>query len=186
MKRWGAVLLFLATFVVVAPEASAEPTTTPVLLNTVNVGGVGRVPISQTANAAEADAAYHQALLQAVSDGALKAQSLAGQTGAKLGAIAAISEDGGAVSCKSAEGRESGAYTGVEPDFGTGEPPLVAVGVQGGLQPLVVSAPAKPKPKKRKPRKAKERRALNTTARKADAVSCEVTSDVSLIYRLES
>lgn len=188
MKRWGAVLLFLATFVAAAPAAGAEPTPTPtpVLLNTVNVEGVGRVPISQTANAVEANTQYHAALLQAVADGALKAQSLAGQTGARLGAIAAISENGGAVTCRSPEGRESGAYTGVEPDFGTGQAPLVAVGLQSGVQPRVVTVQAKPKPKRRKTRKAKERAARKTTASKADVVTCEVASDVSLIYRLEA
>lgn len=178
MKGWGACL-FVAALLVAAPEARAEVIQT---VDTVSVVGIGRVPVPVSATAPEADAAYHSSLTQAVGDGLLKARLLAEATGAKVGPIEAISEHGFRnVECKDAAG-ESASYKGVFPDAGSAEAPTLAV------KPTVPPQPAKkPAPtKKRKTRKGTERKRRTFLARAAEntATSCELSTEVSLIYNL--
>lgn len=124
-------------------------------------------------------------MVQAAADGLVKAKLLAEASGAKVGPIEAISERGNKdMECKNAAG-ESAPYKGVAPDSGTAESPTLAV------RPAVAPVPPKaPKPapskKKKKKRKATERRADRVIARMAEnvAVSCELTTEVSLIYNL--
>ncbi len=171
MKRLGTFVLAVA-FLLPAQLAGAETITT---VHTLSVVGVGRVPISQTANAVEANNNYHQALTQAVGDGALKASLVASQAHARLGSIEAISEASSSVTCKSEE-REAG-YKGAEPDSGSVEGPLVAVA-------LAAPAPAPQKPKKPATHK-KTRRHRRLLAHKAEvAPTCEVTAQLTLIYAL--
>jgi hypothetical protein len=185
--------LFAVSLLVAAPAAGADVTQSETV-ETVSVVGIGHAPLPPAAGPAEADAAYRQSLVQAVADGLLKAQALAGATGAKVGPIEGISEKGttGGHNCKNAAG-ESAPYTGAEPDAGSAGPPIIAV--EPTVPRVAVgSAPAtkRPTPTKKHKHKHKahkriERRAHRVTARKAEntAVSCEISSEVSLIYNLE-
>lgn len=172
MKRFGTFVL-AAAFLLPAQLAGAEVITT---LHTMTVVGVGRVPISQTANAVEADNAYHQALTQAVGDGALKATMVASQAHARLGSLEAVSEAGSTVSCKAGE-HEFPSYKGAEPDSGTAEGPLVAVA-------LAAPAPA-PQNAKKPATHRKTRRHRRLLAHKAEVTpTCEVAAQLTLIYAL--
>ena len=95
--------------------ASAEaPTSSPV--RTVSVEGVSIAPISQTADAASATAAYRAGMAAAVADGQSKAEFLASKVGASLGPAQSVVEGGGYISCV---GTEEAEYQGAQPDFGS-------------------------------------------------------------------
>jgi uncharacterized protein YggE len=182
MKR-SATCLFAAAaaLFVAAPVASAETTRS---VDTVSVVGVGRVPIPVSANVTEANAVYHAALVQAIGDGLVKARLLAEATGAKVGPIEAISEAGRreGYECKDAAGETGFSYKGAEPDTGSAGPPTVAV------EPTSPPRPARPVvTKKRKSHKGVERKTRRVIARKAEntATSCELSTEVDLIYDLE-
>lgn len=180
MKRWGAVVP-VVVLLAAAPQASAESITT---LHTVSVTGIGRVPIALAANAVEADAVYHQALAQAVGDGAFKAGVLAAQAHARLGRVEAISEGRESVSCKNAAG-EYGSYKGAEPDNGNVEGPVVALTLP--TPPAISAPPAKAKKPARKHKKTRRHRRI--AAHKAELSpppTCELTSQLTLIYGLAS
>ena len=120
----------------------------------------------------EADAAYHQALSQAVADGIEQAGLLVAPTGAKLGPVDAISDNGGHVSCKNAA-NESARYVGAEPDIGPIGSLVVAVAPTAAARTLVpLTAP------KKKARKGKRRKAIARKAEASSASSCQVTSEV--------
>ena len=147
------------------------------------------MPISPTANPVEANNDYHQALVQAVGDGLLKAQMVAAASGAHVGPIEAISEAGNRrIECKNAAGEhEGGIYKGAEPDAGVAEAPTIAV--QPGAPPkaVVVTVTKKPKAKaKGKAHRRIQRKRHGPIARKAEAIpaSCEITAELSLIYDL--
>jgi hypothetical protein len=164
-----------------APTAGAEVIQT---VDTISVVGIGRVAISPSANAVEADSVYHQALTQAAGDGLAKARLLAGATGARVGAVEAISERGAkSVQCKDSAG-ESATYKGSEPDAGVAEAPTIAVKPTIPPRPAI---PARAPAKKRKTRKGTERKARRIIAHKAEntAATCELSTEVSLIYGLE-
>jgi len=152
-------------------EASAEaPTSGTPPPRLVSVTGVARGPIAINAEQAAADAAYHQALTAAVEDGHAKAELLASDTGAKVGAVQSISEQGGSVRCQeSGQATEYAQYVGYEgatPDFGSSE---------GSFNSAVAPAASAGKPAKRKKH-----------ARKAStAATCTVSARVSLGYLLE-
>ena len=179
MKRWGVALLG-AVFVAVAPSAYAESIVT---VNTITVGGVGRVPLPPTANAVEADTAYHQALGQAVSDGLEQAGLLAAPTKQALGPVDAISDNGGQVSCKNTAG-EAARYTGAEPDIGPTGSLVVAV-APTAVAPIAVPLSRASKPK-RKARKGRRRRLTARAAEASSAATCQVTSEVTLIVALDT
>ena len=183
--------LFAVSMLVVAPAAGAEEVQS---VNTVSVVGIGYAPIAPTANRTEADGAYGQALINAVGEGLSKAQALAGATGAKVGPIEAISESGKhrEIQCKNAAG-ESAPYKGTEPDSGAAGPPTIAV--EPALPVRVVApvvaksiAPKHAKHKKKKKHERIEHKTRRVIAKKAEnvATTCEVASEVTLIYGLEA
>jgi len=179
MKRSVAALVFVS-FLLAAPAAGAEVIQT---VDTISVVGIGRVVISPVAAAPEADSVYHQALSQAVGDGLAKARLLAEATGAKVGPVEAISERGDKeIECKTATG-EFASYKGAKPDSGSAEAPTLAV------KPAIAAQPPKRAPsKKKKPRRPTTKRAFRrVVARVAENVpaSCELSTEVSLIYDLE-
>lgn len=179
MKLWGSVLL-VASLGLAAPAPSAANGETTITLNTVSVSGVGRVPISQTANAVEANDTYHQALVQAVDDGRLKAGLLATEAGARLASIDAISEGTEDVSCKEPGGEEfrgEGLYKGAEPDVGSVQQPVVGLGAPG----VPLRRPVPPRPKK----KPKKRTRLISRAHAASVVTCELNAHLTVVYGLE-
>jgi hypothetical protein len=176
MKRLAAVLLFVVGCLGGATDAYAVEAPPP----SVSVEGVANVAISQTASQAEANAAYRQGLTAAIGDGHEKAEFLATDTGAKVGSIQQISERGGSIEC--VVPAEVGPltnyepYKGAQPDFGSVEP----------SEPRFVAAPEAaahtvstkpPKPRKKK-HKAKPK------AKKAEAVSCTLSTQVVLSYLL--
>jgi uncharacterized protein YggE len=183
MKRCLAPV-FVATLLVAAPAAGAEVIQT---VNTVSVVGIGRVLISPTASPTEADAVYHQALVQAVGDGLAKARLLSEATGAKVGPIEAISERGREFECHTSTG-ESARYGGSKPDSGTAEAPTLAVKPTVAPEPIR-RPPAKPLAKKKKKAHKSSRHGFRRiTARMAEATTaanCELSTEVSLIYDLE-
>lgn len=187
MKAWLATLPVALLLYAPAP-AGAEQLQS---VNTINVVGVGFGAIPVKAAAAEADLAYHAALIQAVNDGALKAKLLAEAATMKLGPLAAISEDGrGVVICKNAAGEYIGnSYEGVEADSGTALAPTIAVEPAATPAPTVVTVtrPPAPKPARKKRRKGPRRayrRFLATKASTGPAATCELQAEVQMVYDL--
>lgn len=173
MKRVAA-MLFVAVCLGGAPEALAAEAPPAA----VSVEGVATVPIPQTADQAEANAAYRQGLAAAIADGHEKAEFLAISTGAKVGAIQQIIERGGSIECllPAAVGplTEYQEYQGAEPDFGSVE----SSGSRFAVAPESASSTAphgKAKPKHKK-HKAK--------AKKAVAIRCTLSAEVGLSYML--
>ncbi len=171
MKRLVAVL-FAAGCLGGATQAYAAETPPPA----VSVEGVANVEISQTANQAEANAAYRQGLAAAIGDGHEKAEFLAVSTGAKVGPIQQILERGGSIECVAAEGplTEYQEYKGAEPDFGSVE----SAGSRFAVAPETASSttPRGTSKPKRKKHRAK--------AKKASAVRCTLSAEVGLSYLL--
>jgi len=172
MKRFVGVMLVVGCLGG-ATDASAEPP--PPL--TVSVQGVASVGISKTASAAEANAAYRQGLAAAVADGLEKAEFLATKTGAKVGAIDQISEDGGSISCalrpEVGPLYEYEPYEGARPDFGS---------AAGGTRvyeatPARAAAPAHVVSRKRKKKR-------KTSAKKAGVNVCTLSTQVLLSYQI--
>lgn len=178
MKRAIAVMITVAAGLIAANMlgvAVAEaPTGTP--LRTVSVQGTATLPIGQNDSAAEATAVYREGMAGAIADGQSKAAFLAGKLSATLGPAQSVAEGGGYINCTG--GPESGyaEYEGEQPDFGYAPQPGIA-------SPLAAAAPkgavrvahgAPPKHAKRKKPKAK----------KATALSCKLTAQVSLVYTI--
>ena len=189
MKSFLAAL-FTVSLLVAAPTAGAEVTQLQTI-ETISVVGIGRVPISPTANPVEANTQYHLALVQAIGDGLAKAQMLAGAAHASVGRIEAISEGSESrrpIECKNAAGESSGPYKGAEPDVGLALPPTIAVQPAASPKPVVVTVTKKHKAKRKAHRRIQRRR-HGPVARKAQTeggpVTCEVSSEVSLVYALE-
>ncbi|HTQ69445.1 MAG TPA: hypothetical protein VMI13_12205 [Solirubrobacteraceae bacterium] len=180
---------FAVALLVAAPTASAEVTQVQ-SIDTISVVGIGRVPISQTANPVEANTQYHLALVQAIGDGLAKAQMLAGAAHAGVGPIEAISEGGRkSIECKNAAGENTGSYKGAEPDSGVALPPTIAVQPAAPPRAVVVAVGRKHKTGKgkRKTHGRIGRRRHRVVARKAEngPVTCEITSELSLVYSLQ-
>jgi uncharacterized protein YggE len=164
-----AALLAISVLGVASAEA---PTASPV--RTVSVQGVATVPIDQGANVATATAVYRQGMAAAVTDGQAKAEFLAGKTGATLGSVQSISEDGGYIGCTG--GEESGGveYEGEQPDFGSPDVSVSPVRVSAGVAAPTIHKPAV---KHSKPRKG-------PTAKKASATTCTLRAQVTLVYAI--
>jgi hypothetical protein len=150
--------------------AAEAPTTTPV--QTVSVEGTANVPIPQGADLAVADAAYRQGMAAAESDGQGKAEFLVVHAGATLGGVQSIVEDGGSISCTGGEDAENPyvEYQGEQPDFGSGPSERVVAAPEAAA----VSAPTVS-------HKRKKRR---HTAKKASAIVCTLSAQVSLVYAI--
>jgi len=185
MRSFLAAMSALSLLVVV-PAAGAEVTQSQ-SIDTISVVGIGRVPISPTANAVEADDTYHQAMVQAVGDGLFKARMLATAGGGRVGALEAISENGRrSIECKNGAGESSGSYKGAEPDSGTALAPTIAVEPAAPPKPVVVRVTKKHKPKAKTHGRVRRRR-HGPLARKAEngPFTCEISSELSLVYALE-
>jgi hypothetical protein len=148
------------------------PTSTP--QRTVSVQGIANVPIGQSDSAAAANAVYRTAMAAAVSDGQGKAEFLAGKVGATLGTAQSVVEDGGSIGCTGGES-ESGyvQYEGEQPDFGSGPQPRSVPSLKASHGAV---APHRAKGKRAKPK--------HPAAKKAAAVSCTLTAQVSLTYTI--
>ena len=149
------------------------PTGTP--LRTISVQGVANVPIGQSDNAAAATAVYREGMAAAVADGQSKATFLAGKLSATLGPVQSVVEDGGYISCSG--GGESGyaEYEGEQPDFGSAPRQAAVAPAAAQLsQPARATHGARTKRAKRKHRRAK----------RAAAVTCRLTAQISLAYAI--
>jgi hypothetical protein len=153
--------------------AAAEAPTTPTPLRSVSVEGVATVPIAQNANLAAATAVYRQAMANAMADGQSKAEFLAGRAAVTLGSVQSIVEGGGSIGCTSDEESSYVEYEGERPDFGS---PATTV------SPLhAAAAPATPSVRKPKLKHPKRR----TTAKKASAATCTLSTAVALSYAID-
>jgi hypothetical protein len=149
--------------------AVAEAPTTPPT-RTVSVQGVARVPIAQGEKAAGANAIYRQAMAAAEADGQNKAEFLATKLSGSIGSVQSIAEGSGSISCSEVGNENSyDSYEGEEPDFPSTDQARV-------VAPLAAARPAL----KRKTTKKKKR----TIAKKANTVSCTLSTGVSLVYLL--
>ncbi len=149
--------------------AVAEAPTTPPT-RTVSVQGVAHVPIAQGEKAAGANAVYRQAMAAAEADGQNKAEFLATKLGGSIGSVQTIAEGSGSIDC-SEVGNENSyySYEGEEPDFpSTDQARVVAAPLAASSKPVAIK------------RKKKKR----TTAKKANTVSCTLSTGVSLVYML--
>ncbi|HEY0517096.1 MAG TPA: hypothetical protein VGD00_08250 [Solirubrobacteraceae bacterium] len=164
----GAAALFAASALGVA--GAEAPTTAPVA-RTISVDGVAVVPIPSNANAATANAVYREAMAKAVADGQGKAGFLAEKSGATVGAVDSVIEQGGYIECASASS-EYAQYEGEQPDFGRAPTPVVA--------PLSASAVGAPSTKV--PHRPKVKRRPH--AKKASATSCNLSAEVALVYAI--
>ncbi len=182
MKRTVAALVavvgtfFAANMLSVA--VAEAPTVTP--LRTVSVEGVATLPIGQFADGPTATAVYREAMAAAVTDAQGKASFLAGKIGGTVAAVQSVVEGGGYINCSS--GEESYVeYGGVEPDFGTASAPSVTNTVSATSAPAKEESSARPV-RRLKPKHPKKRKA--PVAKKATAVGCTLTAQVSLVYAL--
>ena len=166
-----AVGLFAANMLGVA--VAEAPTGTAV--RTLSVQGVATTSIGQSDNAAAATAVYRQAMASAVADGQNKAEFLAGKVSATLGAVQSVIEGGGYITCTG--GTESGyvEYEGEQPDFGSAPQPGVSAPASA------VSAPRAGVTHRPRPKRPRRKHPL---ARKAAAVTCTLTAQVSLVYAI--
>jgi hypothetical protein len=164
-----AAALFAANMLAVA--VAEAPTVTP--LRTISVQGVARVPIGQFDNAAAATASYREGMAGAVTDAQSKAGFLAGKVGATIGAVQSVAEGGGYIACTGGGESNYAEYEGEEPDFGSAPAPLPA--------PAAAVAPRATGVHRARPRRVRHRR---PTAKKATAVTCTLTAQVSLVYAI--
>lgn len=179
MKRAIAVIVTVAAglFAVnmLGIAVAEAPTGTP--LRTVSVQGTATVPIGQSDNASAATAVYREGMAAAVADGQSKAAFLASKLSATLGAVQSAAEGGGYINCTG--GPESGyaEYEGEQPDFGWTPPQGIVAPVAAAAPTHVAGRPAPGAP----PKRAKRR---HRRAKKAAAVSCKLSAQVSLLYTL--
>ena len=181
MKRSVAVLLVVGYLVGASAAYGAEaPTPAPAPSPTVSVVGVATVPISQVASQAEANAVYRQGLTAAIGDGHEKAEFLAAQTGAKAGTIQQIVERGGSIECIAHTGEnpltEYESYKGAQPDFGSVE--------SAGTRPYAAAQAAPATAVSRPTIHARKKKKHKAKAKKAAAVSCTLSTQVTLSYLL--
>jgi uncharacterized protein DUF541 len=153
--------------------ASAEAPVTPPQ-RTIGVEGVAQLAIGQSDSAAAATAVYRQAMAAAIADGQSKAEFLASKVGAALGSVQSVVEGGGYIGCFSDEPEQSAEYEGEQPDFGSG--PTTAVPATAAPSVAAIHVTAHPKPKKR--------RSKHPVAKRAGAVSCTLSAQVSLVYAI--
>ena len=182
MKRTVAALVavvgafFAANMLSVA--VAEAPTVMP--LRTISVEGVATLPIGQFADGPTANAVYREGMSAAVTDAQGKASFLAGKVGGTAAAVQSVVEGGGYINCSS--GEESYVeYGGVEPDFGTASAPSPTNTLSATSAPAKQESAGRPV-RRLKPKHPKKRKA--PVAKKATAVSCTLTAQVSLVYAL--
>lgn len=179
MKRAGAAIVAVAAVLFAANMlgvAVAEaPTTTT--LRTVSVQGVATLPIGQSDNGSEADAVYREAQSSAVTDAQAKASFLAGKVSGTAATVQSVVEQGGYISCRGGEENDYAEYDGVEPDFGTAPQPNVVAPTSAAAPEKASSTPAHRLTPKRPKHKT-------PTAKKAAAITCTLSAQVSLVYSM--
>lgn len=183
MKRTVAALVavvgtfFAANMLSVA--VAEAPTVTP--LRTISVEGVATLPIGQFADGPTATAVYREGMAAAVTDAQGKASFLAGKVGGTAASVQSVVEGGGYINCSSSE-ESYVEYGGVEPDFGTASAPsITSTTVSATSAPAKQESSARPV-RRLKPKHPKKRKA--PVAKKATAVGCTLTAQVSLVYVL--
>lgn len=161
---------------VAAAEAPTTTTATPV--RTVSVDGVASVPVAQGANRTAATAVYREAMAGAVADGQSKAEFLASKTAATLGNVQSVIEGNGSIECMDGEEESSYVgYQGEQPDFGSQESRVIAPELsRSNRAPVAVTRPQVKHPKKKHKRKP--------SAKAATAVTCTLSTDVTLVYAI--
>jgi hypothetical protein len=172
----AAVLAFFAANMLSVAVAEA-PTATP--QRTISVQGLATLPIGQFDDGATATAVYREGMATAVTDGQSKASFLAGKVGATLTTVQSVIEDGGYIDCIGGDESSYAEYGGVMPDFGSAPQPSVTAA------PVSAAAPAKGSSggaiRRVKPKRPTRK---HPTAKKAAAVTCTLTAQVSLIYAI--
>lgn len=170
--------LVLANMLGVA-AAEAPTTTTVTPIRTVSVDGVASVPIAQGANRAVATAVYREGMAAAVADGQSKAEFLASKTAATLGNVQSVAEGNGSIECTGGEEESSYvAYQGEQPDFGSQESRVIAPELsRSSSAPATVTRPQVKHPKKKKHKR-------KPSAKAATAVTCTLSTDVTLVYTI--
>jgi hypothetical protein len=179
----AALAIFTASMLGVASAEAPAPTTTTVAtpvpvsppVRTVSVQGIATAPIAQGSSVSSATADYRQAMAAAVSDGQNKAEFLAGKVGATLGIVQSVTEDGGSIECRGEESRYT-EYEGEQPDFGSLGSTVLPERAAAAVPP---AAPASHKVT------AKHRKARHPSAKTADASTCTLSAQVSLVYALD-
>jgi hypothetical protein len=178
MKRFAAIMLVVGC-VGGATDAFADPPA-----GTISVEGVATVGISKTASAAEANAAYRQGLAAAIADWLEKAQFLAGKTGANVGVIDQISEDGGSIGCvlhaETGPLYEYEPYEGARPHFGSvgsGIRVLEAAPAAAATRSHVIS---KKRKKKHKSKAIKAARMAARSRRRSCSGTCSNTEQIAI------
>ncbi|MCW3032423.1 MAG: hypothetical protein QOK19_254 [Solirubrobacteraceae bacterium] len=155
--------------------ASGEGPAGSTAARSLSVEGVGTVPIGIADTAAQATGVYREGMAKALTDAQAKAAFLAEKSGAPLGAVGSLVEDGGYIECTGVEGPNYSGYEGEQPDFGYGRAPIAAAAplgasVKGTSAPTVSHRP-----------KVKRKR---HTAHKAASARCNLTANVSAVYAL--
>ncbi|HEX5223728.1 MAG TPA: hypothetical protein VFW29_01235 [Solirubrobacteraceae bacterium] len=170
----GALAALVAASMIGVASAEA-PTTTPT--RTVAVQGVATMPLAQGSSASAATAVYRQAMAAAVTDGQSKAEFLTARTGAALGAVQSILEDGGSIECSGVNSDEYAEYTGEQPDFGHATGAVAGRVLAGAAAPQTSLARPKPAIRKKKHRRSRKGRA-------ATVGGCKLSAEVSLAYAI--
>ena len=174
--RWLLVLVPVLAALVAAGTlgvASGEGPVGSTAARSVSVEGVGTVPIGNGDTAAQATASYREGMAKALADAQAKAAFLAEKAGGSTGAAVSIVEDGGYIEC-SAPGSEYFDYEGEQPDFGYGRSPTIAAAPENALSKSAPAPTVSHRPKVKRRHKA----------RKATAVHCSLTANVSVVYGL--
>ncbi len=174
--------------------ADAEGSSTSPTL-TVSVEGVASVPISQTAEAAAATAAYREATAAAIVDGQAKAAFLAAKVGATVGAAQNVVEEGGSISCKLYAADEKQydyeEYEGQEPDFGFAgrgsegdDRRSLEVAPKATTKPSASAGPTGKAKHKHHKGKGKHKRKRAKKAAANPATTCTISAQVLLVYAI--
>jgi hypothetical protein len=154
--------------------ASGEGPAGSTSARTLSVEGVGTLTIGASDTAAQATAVYREGMAKALADAQNKASFLAEKSGAPLGAVVSIVEDGGYIECTGVEGQSYGGYEGEQPDFGYGRNPTVVAAPVGASVKSTSAPTVSHRPKAKRKHKA----------HKATAGRCNLTADVSAVYAI--
>lgn len=151
--------------------ASADTGTQP---RTIATAGAGNTTVPRTAGQGAVDAAYRQALSQAIDDARRKADFLAQKIGATLAREQTVTEDEGFVDC----GDDEQSVGGAGQQRGASAPADSGASV-GGQTHGRLRLPPLPKPKP-KPKRHKRHK----TVKRAVTSTCMVSANVSVTYAL--
>lgn len=179
----GTAIATVALIAASAVGSAAAETPASSSSRTVSVQGVASVPVAQGASATTATVAYRKAMAAAETDAHEKAEFLASQAGAGLGAVQSIAEDGGWISCRGGEEGEYAEYEGEQPDFGESNGSLVPF-VRGAAAPSAAPKPVVQRHHKHRRRHRKVASTHAVASSSSVAVSCTLGTRVALVYAL--